>query len=377
MECNERVLAFVAEWFDPHPQIVKRYLLKYHCKTNEVEMKDIQTKRIFLRKTKIPPSILETDFVLGASILLLSRDLKLIEYADEATRKLLEDVDERTVCVLPPTLYESLGDVVSMIEVAGFTLVDLSSKRLSDVEDVRTAAELLCTDPEELVLSPQPLVAVSFRGANSVEVVKSLVRSSSFAGLGLTCPGDIDEVLAWTKFFMKRQSRTTATFEECTCCVIKPHARKERLVGAIFNDIISRGFVVSAVAMFRLERAAAAEFLEVYDGVVPEYSAMVDELCSGSVVAMEIRLRPEFSTNATGGEAIDRQEEVVEKFRAHAGPWDVNMAKELYPSTIRAKFGRDRIRNAIHCTDLPKDGVVEVQYFFEILTSATYTDGWK
>lgn len=54
---DERVLSFIAEWFDPHPQIVKRYLLKFHCSTSEVEMKDIQTKRIFLKKTKIPPSL--------------------------------------------------------------------------------------------------------------------------------------------------------------------------------------------------------------------------------------------------------------------------------------------------------------------------------
>ena len=71
MECNERVLSFVAEWFDPHPQIVKQYLLKYHCNTTEVEMKDVQTKRIFLKKTKIPSSLKEQDFFVGASILLL------------------------------------------------------------------------------------------------------------------------------------------------------------------------------------------------------------------------------------------------------------------------------------------------------------------
>ena len=33
MEMAERVLGFVAEWFDPHPQIVKKYLLKYYCET--------------------------------------------------------------------------------------------------------------------------------------------------------------------------------------------------------------------------------------------------------------------------------------------------------------------------------------------------------
>ena len=126
-------------------------------------MKDVQTKRIFLKKTKIPPSLKESDFFLGANILLLSRDLKLIEYADSVTRKLLEDVDERTVCVLPPGLYELLGDVVMMIEKAGFTLEDLKSTCFGDVNDVEAAAELLNVDPRELI-RPEPMVAMSFRG---------------------------------------------------------------------------------------------------------------------------------------------------------------------------------------------------------------------
>jgi nucleoside-diphosphate kinase len=63
---------------------------------------------------------------------------------------------------------------------------------------------------------------------------------------------------------------------------------------------------------------------------------------------------------------IDRQEEVVETFRVHAGPWAVEVAKELYPDTIRAHVGKDRTRNAIHCTDLPKDSVMEeCEYFFQ------------
>ena len=78
MESNERVFSVVAEWFDMRPQITKRYLLKFHCSTNEVEMTDLQTKRQFLKKTKIPPTLKETDFFVGANILLLSRDLKLI-----------------------------------------------------------------------------------------------------------------------------------------------------------------------------------------------------------------------------------------------------------------------------------------------------------
>ena len=78
------------------------------------------------------------------------------------------------------------------------------------------------------------------------------------------------------------------------------------------------------LVMCLAERASAAEFLEVYDGVVPEYSEMVDELCSGSVVALEVRLKPQVLADRGN---TDRQEEVVDKFRAACGPWDVNMGE--------------------------------------------------
>lgn len=223
---------------------------------------------------------------------------------------------------------------------------------------------------------PEPLVAMSFRGANSIVTIHKLLKSSSFAGMGLSVPKNADEALSFSIFFLKHRP-TTATFEECTCCVIKPHAIKERLVGKIIDNIVSRGFVVSAIQMFRLERAAAAEFLEVYDSVVPEYRDMVDETCSGPVVALEIRMKPTLSNVGHDLSVDERQEEVVETFRAHAGPWDVNMARELHSQTIRGMFGRDRIRNVIHCTDLPKDGVIEVEYFFKIVAGAHYIDSWK
>jgi nucleoside-diphosphate kinase len=47
------------------------------------------------------------------------------------------------------------------------------------------------------------------------------------------------------------------------------------------------------------------------------------------------------------------------------GPHDPEIAKHLKPNTLRAKFGYDRVRNAVHCTDLPEDGTLEVRYFFE------------
>lgn len=34
---------------------------------------------------------------------------------------------------------------------------------------------------------------------------------------------------------------------------------------------------------------------------------------------------------------------------------------------FRARFGVDKVKNAIHCTDLPEDGTLEAEYFFSIM----------
>ena len=102
---------------------------------------------MFLKRTKLPPTLKESDFFVGANILLLSRDLKLIDYGNSNTKSLLEPVDERTVVVLSPALYDSMGDIVSLMEKNGFTIVDLKSQCLVDAKDVETVKSGLLSFP--------------------------------------------------------------------------------------------------------------------------------------------------------------------------------------------------------------------------------------
>lgn len=66
--------------------------------------------------------------------------------------------------------------------------------------------------------------------------------------------------------------------------------------------------MVTALEMFRLDRASAEEFLEIYKGVVAEYPSMVSQLTSGSCIALEV-------TCADGEDAYKR-------FRDFVGPPD-------------------------------------------------------
>lgn len=64
-----------------------------------------------------------------------------------------------------------------------------------------------------------------------------------------------------------------------------------------------------------------------------------------------------------------RGQDVVPRFRETAGPWDVDMAKELRPNSIRGMFGETGARTGVHCTDLAEDGPLESRYFFELMQS--------
>ncbi|XP_020387258.2 nucleoside diphosphate kinase 7 [Rhincodon typus] len=144
----------------------------------------------------------------------------------------------------------------------------------------------------------------------------------------------------------------TAKCIDCTLCIIKPHAIAEGLAGKILDAIEERGFKFTAFQLFKLDQANAEEFLEVYKGVVSEYNGMVNELTSGPCLALEFQ-----------------GSDIQKTFRECCGPSDPEIARHLRPCSLRALFGKNKIQNAVHCTDLPEDGVLEVQYFFKILDS--------
>merc|ERR1719424_1335809 len=95
----------------------------------------------------------------------------------------------------------------------------------------------------------------------------------------------------------------------------------------------------------------AAEFLDVYKGVIPHYPSVLDAMTSTPCLALELR----------------KDADVVPSFRELCGPHDVDIARHLRPGTLRARFGEDGARNAVHCTDLEEDGELESRYIFELI----------
>lgn len=74
-----------------------------------------------------------------------------------------------------------------------------------------------------------------------------------------------------------------------TLAIIKPHIVTNKQAGAVLAEIAAH-FHVQCMELFNVSKRAAAEFFEVYRGVVAtsEYTGMVDELSSGPCLVLEI-----------------------------------------------------------------------------------------
>lgn len=83
--------------------------------------------------------------------------------------------------------------------------------------------------------------------------------------------------------------RTTAFFNNCTCCIIKPHVVASGNAGKVIDIILEEGFEISAMEMFSLDKPSAEEFFEIYKGVLPEFVAIIEHMITGPCIVLEIR----------------------------------------------------------------------------------------
>ncbi|GAB9470807.1 hypothetical protein Gpo141_00008042 [Globisporangium polare] len=359
---RDTIYSFKAKWFDTHAQLNRHYNIRYFVDSHNVEIFDTKTNKLFLKKSECPTVLSSKDFFLGAKVLLYGRHFELQEYLDPFTAEKLGKQQQKAVLLVKKDMVAHIGSVLTFLEHQQFSVAALKMMVVGKaqaekfLEFHRATSEFSALVDQ---LSTRPLVAIEVIAESCIEKLKqvAVILSSRFGAKGneIESSPSVLEVQRYREFFFETAQGVTATYQNCTCCVVLPHILKEGLAGEVVEAIQQGpGVVITAMELFTLDRTTAAEFLEVYEGVVPHFNETVDHFTTGPCIAMEL--------------AGHNAESVVAKFREHAGPWDVEMAKELRPQTIRARYGHDRVRNAVHCTDLAEDGMLESEYFFDILS---------
>lgn len=321
--------------------------MKYFVDSHAVEMVDIQKKKMFLKKSPCPPEISASDFVVGSKVYLYSRELNIVDYGDGTTKSILHRQASRCVAVISSDAYQDWGHIISLLEKE-MNLVRVKTVLFSDIQ-ADSLVSTLQVDPKNVAFMTRGTnLVLVFQSENGCDVMNNILTKEGFTQ-GVLVAKSAEQTAEINRMFLSLQ--TTATYDSCTCCIIRPHAVKEKSVGGILDLILKQGYEVSAIDSFQFDKRASEEFLELYKGVVPEYPDHVIQLCSGLSVCLELRA-----------------ENAVKVFRETSGPWDIDMAKELRPQSIRGTFGVDKIRSAVHCTDLASDGQLECEYCFDIMS---------
>ncbi|KAL0119340.1 hypothetical protein PUN28_009721 [Cardiocondyla obscurior] len=326
---------------------------------------DLKTKKTFLRRTTCE-GIMAKDFYVGGVITIFSRCIKITGYADAYTKTKLEMQLQKVFVLLKPGVIDYMGEILKDITNYDFCITNIKMTMLTvnNIEECGLQKMLLTRK----LLGGNGIVRWQ-ELAGSEDIKKAcLTTASSLRTLyekdeihnAVYGSKDPETAIKESQYFFRdsksksKNLRNTATLQNCTCCIVKPHAVQEKLVGAIINDIQKAGFAITAVQQFYINPINCEEFLEIYKGVLAEYAAMVTELQSGPCIVMEVTHK-------------DENLNIVANFRDLCGPMDPEIARQVRPNTLRAKYGKTKVQNAVHCSDLTEDGILEVEYFFKIL----------
>nr|KAF6397425.1 NME/NM23 family member 7 [Rousettus aegyptiacus] len=132
MNHSERFV-FITEWYDPNASLYRRYELLYYPEDGSVEMHDVKNHRTFLKRTKYDDLHLE-DLFIGNKVNVFSRQLVLTDYGDQYTARQLGSRKEKTLALIKPDAISKVGEIIEIINKAGFTITKLKMMTLSRKE---------------------------------------------------------------------------------------------------------------------------------------------------------------------------------------------------------------------------------------------------
>ncbi|RKP19676.1 nucleoside diphosphate kinase, partial [Rozella allomycis CSF55] len=242
------------------------------------------------------PNITIDQVYLGATITVYSRPMTLVNFGDERTRKVFKT--------------ESLQYKISiLLTISEFLVIAASKDNKKCLDEIYSICH---TNNTQII---------------SIDLVSAYIL-----------PQNLREKLPRGNVIVAKLKGDPRNVCENANIVLPDREQCEKEISDDFN--------ILAIKTVRLTLAEAEEFMEVYQNVLPEYHLLINELIAGNCVA--IQARPLNGANA------------VTSLREYAGPYDPEIAKLIKPDSLRARFGNDKIQNAIHCTDLIDDAPLEV-----------------
>ncbi|XP_053554723.1 thioredoxin domain-containing protein 6 [Bombina bombina] len=146
---------------------------------------------------------------------------------------------------------------------------------------------------------------------------------------------------------------------EQTLATIKPDALEEHR-DEILERIQGAGFTISQIKETSLSREMAEEFYKEHKGK-PFYEQLINYMCKGSCLMM-----------------ILSKENAVQEWRALMGPTDPSEAQKTSPDSLRSKFAKSILQNAVHGSSSLNHASEKIQFIFgDIDLERTFEDSFN
>ncbi|GBG89275.1 hypothetical protein CBR_g48984 [Chara braunii] len=143
--------------------------------------------------------------------------------------------------------------------------------------------------------------------------------------------------------------------KDITLAIVKPDAFLAAHVDDIRQEILHAGLQIKAEGEFVLDKASAELFYREHKNR-NFFPHLVSFMSSGPVYVMLLSGR-----------------DAIKKWRLMIGPTDPEKARKDSPLSIRARFGTDNTRNAVHGSDSHESVLREMGFFFGNYTEESRT----
>lgn len=377
--------AFLVSYHDKVYDSYSKYILSFF-RDGTVSMYDVARKRMFLKRSGVPEEPATADAYIGSTVVVCGRALKVLDFADEATRRKFATTRGATLILVKPDAYGQAGHILDQVtqhksgalKVGRLRTVHFTAEQARDVLGMDKSRAV--SEADVAHLASGVCLAIEVAGDDVIAIAHALVGPAEPADAQAAAPGSIRAKFGTTRvrnavltslaldsargelaYVLDGRMPPTAVYNRCAVVLVKPHAVVRGLTGQVITSLLQAGLEVSAVRSVVLNRGDAGDLLEHYRSVVSEFERWVGELSSGPCVALEVR-----PAECEREEAGAASEAAVHAVRELAGPYDPVIAKALRPGTWRAAWGTDVVGNIVHVTDLPRDGPLESKFLFVV-----------
>eukprot|EP00798_Chlamydomonas_sp_ICE-L_P024150 gene24154-9736_t len=124
-------ICFLTHFLDPTSGVQWVYQLFYYPDTKEVELLDVKNRRHVLKRIRPAEDLKPELLFIGSTVTVYSRQLKIVEYGDEYTKRKFEEQGERTLAMVKPDAVRHLGKIVNAIYQSGFVVCNMRMCKLS------------------------------------------------------------------------------------------------------------------------------------------------------------------------------------------------------------------------------------------------------